>query len=52
MAKENHILLRRILDSVLKHLRALKALKRPTEHWDDLIVHFITSHLDQKTSRA
>jgi len=52
MIKENHLSLRRLLDIVLKHLRALKALKRPTEHWDDLMVHLITSRLDQKTSRA
>ncbi|XP_018394542.1 PREDICTED: uncharacterized protein LOC108773280 [Cyphomyrmex costatus] len=50
--KENHLLIRRLLDDVLKHLRALKALKRPTEHWDDLIVYLVTSRLDQKTSRA
>lgn len=52
ITKENHVLLRRLLDTVLKHLRALKALKRPTEHWDDLIVHLISSRLDQRTSRA
>jgi len=52
MIKENHLSLRRLLDTVLKHLRALKALKRPTEHWDDLMVHLITSRLDQKMSRA
>lgn len=50
--KENHVALRRMIDSVLKHLRTLKALQRPTDHWDDLIVHIVTSRLDQKTSRA
>lgn len=45
IVKENHILLRRLLDCILKHLRALKALKKLTEQWDDLI----TSRLDQKT---
>ena len=29
--KENHIALRELLDTILKHLRAFKALKRPTE---------------------
>ncbi|XP_011169783.2 uncharacterized protein LOC105202801 [Solenopsis invicta] len=52
IVKENHVLLRRALDNVLKHLRALKALRRPTEYWDDLIVYVIASRLDQKTSRA
>lgn len=50
--KENHLLLRRLLDNVLKHLRALKSLKRPTDQWDDLIIYLITSRLDQKTSKA
>lgn len=50
--KENHIALRRMIDSTLKHFRALKALQRPTEHWDDLIVHIVASRLDQKTNRA
>lgn len=52
MGKENHSLIRRLLDSVFKHLRALKALKRPTEYWDDLMVHLVTSRLDHKTNRA
>lgn len=32
MVKENYQALRRMLDTVLEHLRALNALKRPTEH--------------------
>ncbi|KYM75545.1 Galectin-4 [Atta colombica] len=34
-------LLRRL--SATKHLYALQALKRPTTHWDDLLVHLLTS---------
>jgi len=41
-----------LLNSVLKHLRTLKALKRPTDHWDDLMMHLMTSCLDQKMSRV
>jgi len=52
IAKENHLLLRRLLDNVLKHLRALKALRRPMDHWDDLMIHLITSRLDPKTNRS
>ncbi|XP_018394988.1 PREDICTED: uncharacterized protein LOC108773621 [Cyphomyrmex costatus] len=52
MVKESHSALRQLLDSSLKHLRALKALKRPTEAWDDLVVYLLTSRLDQKTNRA
>ncbi|XP_011859294.1 PREDICTED: uncharacterized protein LOC105556792 [Vollenhovia emeryi] len=33
----------------MKHIRALKALKRPTDQWDDLIIHLVTSKLDQLT---
>jgi len=31
IVKENYLLLRRLLDNILKHLRALKALRRPTD---------------------
>lgn len=50
--KENHTALRELLDTILKHLRALKALHRPTEYWDDLIIHIIVSKLDTATNKA
>jgi len=37
--KKNHVALRELLNTILKHLRAFKAIKRPIESWDDLIVH-------------
>lgn len=46
ISKENHIGLRHLVDGVLKHLRALKAIGRPTHTWDDLIIHLITGKLD------
>lgn len=49
--KENHTALRQLLDTILKHLRALKALHRPTEYWD-LIIHIIVSKLDTATNKA
>lgn len=52
LTKESHIKLRELLDIVLKHLRALKAMKRPTEAWDDLIIHIIVSKLDSATNKA
>lgn len=52
LSKENHINLRELLDTILKHLRALKAIKRPTEAWDDLIIHIVISKLDSTTSKA
>ncbi|XP_039310746.1 uncharacterized protein LOC120358928 [Solenopsis invicta] len=52
LSKENHIQLRELLDTILKHLRALKAIKRPTDAWDDLIIHVITSKLDPVTTKS
>lgn len=49
--KENHVALRRMLDTVLKHVRALKATKRPTDQWDDLLMYLVTSRLDQTTNK-
>ncbi|XP_029659435.1 uncharacterized protein LOC115233265 [Formica exsecta] len=49
--KENHVALRRMLDTVLKHVRALKAMKQPTDQWDDLLMYLVTSRLDQTTSK-
>ncbi|KAJ8934811.1 hypothetical protein NQ318_010225 [Aromia moschata] len=40
-----------LFDNVTKHLRSLKALGEPTEHWDTLIIHIITSKLDNTTRR-
>ncbi|XP_012058783.1 PREDICTED: uncharacterized protein LOC105621958 [Atta cephalotes] len=51
MTKENTIDLRRISDGAEKHLHALQALKRPTTHWDDLLVLILTSKLDSLTLR-
>ncbi|XP_071574017.1 uncharacterized protein [Temnothorax nylanderi] len=52
LTKENHVNLRELLDTILNHLRALKAIKRPTESWDDLIIHIIVSKLDSTTKKA
>ncbi|GJQ66619.1 hypothetical protein Trydic_g4591 [Trypoxylus dichotomus] len=49
VAKENATTLRLILDGVLKHTRASAALKRPTEHWDDLLIVILTKKLDHHT---
>ncbi|XP_071576231.1 uncharacterized protein [Temnothorax nylanderi] len=51
MVKENYQALRKLLDNVIKHIRALKALKRPTEQWDDLMIYLVTSRLDAATSK-
>lgn len=46
MPKENHTQLRVLLDGVCKHLRALKALERPDDAWNDLVIHLVISKLD------
>lgn len=47
--KEEGIAIRQLLDGLLKHTRALRALDRLTEQWDDLLIHVITSKLDYRT---
>ncbi|XP_018403530.1 PREDICTED: uncharacterized protein LOC108780351 [Cyphomyrmex costatus] len=49
--KENSSELRQIADGASKHIRALQALKRPTSHWDDLLVHILSAKLDAVTLR-
>ena len=49
--KENHVELRELADGVLKHLRALAALRRPTNNWDDLIIHILVAKLDPITAK-
>lgn len=38
-----------LLDEFNSHLRSLKNLGRPTEYWDDLIIHLIVSKLDSNS---
>lgn len=49
--KETARLLRYVVDSLAKHLKALKQLKQPVEYWDTLIIYIATSKLDSATSR-
>ncbi|XP_011883660.1 PREDICTED: uncharacterized protein LOC105570820 [Vollenhovia emeryi] len=51
MTKENSTGLRRFSDGATRHIQALQALKRPTQHWDDIIVHVLSSKLDTLTLR-
>lgn len=43
--------IRSVIDSLSKHLKALKHLNQPTEAWDTLIIYIITSKLDISTAR-
>ncbi|KAB0799070.1 hypothetical protein PPYR_06950 [Photinus pyralis] len=43
--------LRKLVDSVAKHLRALKTLNEPVETWDTLVIYMISGKLDDVTLR-
>ncbi|XP_028173207.1 uncharacterized protein LOC114362139 [Ostrinia furnacalis] len=49
--RESSRSLRNMIDTVNKNLRSLKTLDLPTEHWDVLIIHMVSSKLDPITSR-
>lgn len=49
--KENHTTLRHVVDVTLKHTRALKTIGRPTDSWDDLLIHLVTGKLDTTTNK-
>lgn len=51
LTKEIPSQLRKLIDNVLKNLRALKILGEPTEHWDTIIIYLVVSKLDQVTER-
>ncbi|XP_011884008.1 PREDICTED: uncharacterized protein LOC105571144 [Vollenhovia emeryi] len=47
--KENCTALRSLIDNVLKHFKALKALQRPVDTWDDIMIHLVLTKLDSVT---
>ncbi|XP_047993921.1 uncharacterized protein LOC125232335 [Leguminivora glycinivorella] len=49
--KESHILIRKLVDTTLKNLRALKVLGEPISSWDTLIIYILVSKLDKTTER-
>ncbi|KAG7197714.1 hypothetical protein KM043_014474 [Ampulex compressa] len=51
MSRENARELRQIADGTTKHVLALKSLKRPTDTWDDILIHVLISKLDPITAR-
>lgn len=51
LSKESPVQIRKLIDTVLKNIRALKTLGEPTESWDTLIIYLITTRLDQTTER-
>lgn len=51
IVRETSRAIHNIIDTVNKNLRALKSLNLPTQHWDMLIIHMISSKLDSATFR-
>ncbi|XP_047032323.1 uncharacterized protein LOC124639132 [Helicoverpa zea] len=49
--KESSVALKRVIDSVNKNLRSLESLGEPTDHWDTLLIHMVSTKLDAKTFR-
>ncbi|KAJ8947301.1 hypothetical protein NQ317_003027, partial [Molorchus minor] len=49
--KESHLALRSLLDKLNNHLRALKVLELPVDHWDVIIIYMVTTKLDSVTRR-
>lgn len=47
--RESDTSLRSLVDHVSKNLRALANLGQPTDHWDTLIIHLVSSKLDTQT---
>lgn len=51
MHKESPVLIRKVIDTILRNLRALSSLGEPTESWDTLIIYLVVSKLDSSTER-
>ncbi|CAG9138228.1 unnamed protein product [Plutella xylostella] len=51
LAKESPSLIRKLIDTILKNIRALKSLGEPTDSWCTLIIYIVVSKLDKTTER-
>lgn len=51
VAKESHESLRKLIDVVVKNIRALTSLEQPVEHWDTLVIYLISLKLDAHTRK-
>ncbi|ERL91689.1 hypothetical protein D910_09016, partial [Dendroctonus ponderosae] len=51
LSKESSSDLRKLIDTINKHLRALKTLQLPTEHWDPILINMVSLKLDKNTNR-
>ncbi|KAJ8940648.1 hypothetical protein NQ318_012731 [Aromia moschata] len=51
IVKESHLGLRKLIDTFLKNLRALKNFGLATDTWDQLLINILTRKLDDLTKR-
>lgn len=51
LKQESPSLIRKLIDTILKNIRALNLLGEPTEHWDTLIIYLVVNKLDSATER-
>ena len=49
---ESAEIMRQIIRGLSKHTRALNSLGRPTDNWDDLLIHIVTQKLDNVTIKV
>nr|XP_049704680.1 uncharacterized protein LOC126056266 [Helicoverpa armigera] len=49
--KESAFHIRKLIDNVLKNIRALKGLDEPTDQWDTLLIFLIVSKMDSTTEK-
>ena len=50
--KESATSIRQFSDNIQKHMRALKSLGQPVQHWDAVITYLIVNKFDQSTRHA
>jgi hypothetical protein len=51
VAKESPLHIRKLIDSILRNLRALQTLGEPVDSWDTLLIYLILSKLDATTEK-
>ncbi|KAH9629666.1 hypothetical protein HF086_009002 [Spodoptera exigua] len=51
LKSESSTQIRKLIDTILRNLRALNPLDEPTEKWDTLIIYLIVTKLDVSTER-
>lgn len=51
LKQESPSQIRKLIDTILRNLRALKSLNEPTVNWDTLIIYLIVNKLDPSTER-